>query len=220
MLAETLMSQILFGESRGVGIIRTFQGQFAEAFASPRLERELSLQVADEGRHARTYARLLARRIGADVGPPAVDPGWQTIIRHLCASKSFSTTLIGIYGLMEPFNLLSIETFLLPLLDKAELAEVNQIVEDEARHIGMFDLFAELIELGELRVNQAECVAMVSVFCDALKDGIGQPGGERVMLPRSEWRAFMCHVARLKNTITAWDQPPLIAGTEPPRTAR
>jgi hypothetical protein len=207
MLAETLMNQILFGESRGVGIIRTFHSQFAEAFASPRLENELCLQIADESRHTRSYARMLAKRTGAHVGWSAVDPGWQTIIRHLRTSKSFSTTLIGIYGLMEPFNLLSIQTFLLPLLDKTELAEVNQIAKDEARHIGMFDLFSELIERGALRVDEAECMTMISVFSEALKNGIRQPDGARITLPRTEWRAFMSHVARLRDTITAWKQP-------------
>jgi hypothetical protein len=213
MLAETLMSQILFGESRGVGIIRTFQGQCAKAFASPRLEHELGSQIADESRHARSYARMLAKRNGDHSCSWSVDPGWRTIIGHLSTSRSFSTTLIGIYGLMEPFNLLSIQTFLLPLLDKSERAEVDEIARDEARHIGMFELFCELIERGVLRVDEAECLAMIGVFADALKDGIGQPGGERVMLPRSEWRAFMSHVARLKETIMAWKQ---VTPTAPP----
>jgi hypothetical protein len=214
MLAETLMSQILFGESRGVGIIRTFQGQFAEAFSSPRLDHELCSQIADESKHASSYARMLAKRTG-ERGPTGVDPGWQKIIRHLGTSKSFSTTLIGIYGLMEPFNLISIETFLLPLLDKSELAEVTQIAKDEARHIGMFDLFSELIGRGVLRVNEADCTAMINVFSEALKDGIGQPDGERIMLPRSQWRAFMIHVARLKDTIRAWTPQPPVAGPGP-----
>jgi hypothetical protein len=204
MLAETLMRQILFGESRGVGIIRTFAGQFTEAVANPRLEHELDAQIADESRHARAYARMLSKRTGANVGSAGVDAGWKTIIRHLSTTKSFSTTLIGIYGLMEPFNLLSIQTFLLPLLDGGELAEVNQIAKDEARHIGMFDLFSEQVERGALRVDEGECLEMIRVFSDALKDGIELPSGERVVLPRSEWRAFMGQVAGLKNRIVGW----------------
>jgi hypothetical protein len=216
MLAETIMRQILFGESRGVGIIRTFQGQFNEAVANPRLEHELGAQIADESRHARSYARMLARRSGANVGSTGVDAGWKTIILHLSTAKSFSTTLIGIYGLMEPFNLLSIQTFLLPLLKKGELAEVDQIAKDEARHIGMFELFSELVERRALRVDEAECLAMIRVFSDALKDGIGLPSGERIVLPRNEWRAFMSHIARLKDRIVAWSDAPasrsLLAG--------
>ena len=208
MLAETIMRQILFGESRGVGIIRTFHGQFTQALANPRLEHELGAQIADESRHARAYARMLSKRTGGNVGAAGVDVGWKTIIRHLSTTRSFSTTLIGIYGLMEPFNLLSIQTFLLPLLDKAELTEVDQIAKDEARHIGMFDLFSEQVEARALRVDEGECLEMIRVFSDALKDGIELPSGERIVLPRSEWRAFMVHVARLRDRIAGWANAP------------
>ena len=205
-LAETLMRQTLFGESRGVGILRTFQGQYAAPFANTPLERELRAQIADEARHARSYARMLAKRGGTQAGMGGVDPGWRTIMSHIATAGSFSTTLIGMYGLMEPFNLLSIHAFLLPLLDKADLAEVNQIAEDESRHIGMFELFAELVERQVLRVDETECLTMIRVFFEALRDGIALPSGERVGLPRSEWREFMRHVGQLKGRIAAWSE--------------
>jgi hypothetical protein len=146
---------------------------------------------------------MLAKRGGVRLGSAGADAGWRTIIGHLTAAKSFSTTLVGIYGLMEPFNLLSLQ-MLLPLLDKAELAEVDQIARDEARHVAMFDVFAELVDRGLLRADEAECTAMIRIFFDALKDGIALPSGERVHLPRSAWREFMRHVAELADRIAAW----------------
>jgi hypothetical protein len=205
-LAETLMRQTLFGESRGVGILRTFQGQYAAFFANTPLERELRGQIADEARHARSYARMLAKRDGTQACLAGVDPGWRTIMSHIATAHSFSTTLIGMYGLMEPFNLLSIQAFLLPLLDEVDLAEVNQIAKDEARHIGMFELFAELVERRVLPVDEAECLAMIRVFFEALRDGIALPSGERINLPRSEWREFMRHVGQLRGRIAAWSE--------------
>ena len=106
---------------------------------------------------------------------------------------------------MEPFNLLSMQT-LLPLLDKAELAEVSEIVRDEDRHIGMFDLFAELVERGVLHVDEAEALTMIRVFLEALRDGIAQPGGARISLPRSDWRDFMKHVGQLRERILSWSR--------------
>ncbi|HMF40422.1 MAG TPA: hypothetical protein VKQ32_07000 [Polyangia bacterium] len=203
MLAETLMRQAFFGESRGVGILRTFQGQYARFFASTALEQDLRVQIADESRHARSYARMLAARNTAPVGLAGVAPGWQRIVCHIAQANSFSTTLVGLYGLMEPFNLLAMNT-LLPLLDKADLADVDQIARDEARHIGMFDVFAELVERGVLRVDVAEGAEMIRVFCDALKDGIALPTGEPVTLPRSDWRGFMKHVGQLQDRMLSW----------------
>ena len=207
MLADTLMRQALFGESRGVGILRTFHGHYAGVFASTRLEQELRVQIDDESRHARSYARMLAKRNGAPVGLSGVDDGWQTIVRHIATANSFSTTLIGMYGLMEPFNLLAMQT-LLPLLDKGDLVEVKAIAKDEARHIGMFDLFAELVERRVLYVAEAECMGMIRVFLEALRDGISLPSGERVSLPRSNWRDFMRHVGQLKEWIVTWSGEP------------
>ena len=207
MLAETLMRQLFFGESHGVGIIRTFQAQCAGFLADPALEEALRVQIADESRHARAYARMLVKRGGVRVGPAAADPGWRTIVGHMAAAKSYSTTLIGIYGLMEPFNLLSLENLLRPLLDASELAEVDQIARDEARHIGMFDVLAELVERRILRVDAAECTEMIRVFFDALKDGIALPSGERARLPRGAWRDFMRHAGQLVDRIATWHDP-------------
>ena len=64
MLAETLMRQLVFGESHGVGIIRTFQGHCARFLTDTALEEALQAQIADESRHARVYARLLVKRGG------------------------------------------------------------------------------------------------------------------------------------------------------------
>jgi hypothetical protein len=204
MLAETLMRQALFGESQGVGLLKTFHRQYAQSFASTPLEQQLRGQIADESRHARSYVRLIARRTGAPAGRAGVDVGWRTIVGHIGTTSSFATTLVGMYGLMEPFNLLTMHALLLPLLDQAERAEVEQIARDEARHIGMFDLFAELVERRVLHVDQSECLAMIRVFLEALRDGIALPSGERVALPRSEWKAFMRHVAQLRGRILSW----------------
>jgi hypothetical protein len=203
MLAETLMRQAFFGESRGVGLLRAFHAEYAGLFASTRLEQALRTQIADESRHARSYAVMLARRGGAPLGRAGVDVGWQTIVGHIAAAHSFSTTLIGMYGLMEPFNLLAMQ-MLLPLLDGADLGEVEQIAVEEARHIGMFDLYAELVERRALRVDEAESMAMIRVFLEALRGGIALPSGERVSLPRNEWREFMRHVGQLRERIQAW----------------
>jgi hypothetical protein len=203
IVAETLMRQALYGESRGVGLLRTFHGQYARFFAGTPLEEELRAQIADESRHARAYARMLVKRIGINSSLGGVDPGWQTIVRHIAAANSFSTTLIGMYGLMEPFNLLAMQS-LLPLLDRAELAEVSQIAREEARHIGMFELYAELVERGILPIAEGECLEMIRVFFNALKDGIALPTGERLNLPRSDWRAFTRQVTELKDRVLAW----------------
>jgi hypothetical protein len=215
MEAETIMRQIWFGESRGVLIFRTFHDRYAEAFKSARLERELRSQIADEIRHARTYLRMIAKRNGARVGLAGVDPSWRTIIQHIAAEGSFSTTLIGMYGLLEPFNLIALRTFLLPLLDKADHAEVEQIARDEARHVGMFDLFAELIERNVLCVDEAKCMAMIRVFLEAQRDGIILPSGERMCLPQSERREFMRHVGQLTSRIQAWSAKPGIRCVAP-----
>jgi hypothetical protein len=204
MLAEALMRQALFAESRGVPLLTAFHGRYAACFASTPLEQQLRAQIADESRHARAYARLLAKRTGAPVGRDGVDAGWQTIIRHIGAASSFSTTLVGTYGLVEPFNLLTMNAVLLPLLDRTELAEVEQIARDEARHVGMFELFAELVESGAMPVDQSECLTMIRVFLEAVRDGVGLSTGERITLPRSEWKAFMRHVAQLKDRILGW----------------
>jgi hypothetical protein len=204
MLAETLMRQALFGESRGVSLLKTFHAQYAGLFAGTPLEQQLRAQIADESRHARSYVRLIAKRSGAPVGQTGVDVGWQTIVRHIDAASSFATTLIGMYGLMEPFNLLTMHALLFPLLNRAERVELEQIAEDEARHIGMFELFAELVERRVLRVDEAECLAMIRVFLEALRDGIALPSGERITLPRSEWKTFMRHVGQLRGRILSW----------------
>jgi hypothetical protein len=204
MVVETIMRQMWFGESRGVRIFRTFQARYAEAFKSTPLEEELSSQIADEIRHARAYLRMIAKRNGACVGLSGVDASWQAIIDHIAAEGSFSTTLIGMYGLLEPFNLIALRTFLLPLLDKAELTEVDQIVKDEARHVGMLDLFGELIERNVLCVDEEKCMAMIRVFVEAQKDGIVLPNGERMALPHGERREFMRHVSELRNRIQGW----------------
>jgi hypothetical protein len=198
MVAEAIMRQMWFGESRGVLIFRAFHHRYADAWGSTPLERELRSQIADEIRHARAYRRMIAKRNDARAGLAGVDASWREIIQHIAAEGSFSTTLIGMYGLLEPFNLIALRTFLLPLLDKADLAEVEQIAKDEARHVAMLDLFAELIERNVLHVDEAKCMAMIRVFLEAQKDGIVLPTGEPMCLPQSERREFMRHVAQLK----------------------
>ena len=86
LLAETIMRQALFGESRGVGILRTFHAQYAGLFADTPLEQDLRAQIADESRHARSYARMIAKRNGARAALDGVDAGWQAIVRHIAAA--------------------------------------------------------------------------------------------------------------------------------------
>lgn len=203
-LARSLMCQTWFGETQGIRLLRAFEARFAHVFGNSALAADIHSQIQDEIRHAHSFARMIAKVNGQSPKLADVDASWRKILHHLEHQHSFATTVVGIYGLIEPFNILCAQTLLLPELDESDRREVEAIAKDEEKHVSLFALFEELIERGVVPADRNECSEMIQIFVDSHKRGMRLPDGQELRLPNDASRSFLKHVLQLQARVKSW----------------
>jgi hypothetical protein len=108
MLASTLIVQNLYGESQGVRILKNLYDREFSSKPDSSLAKAVQSQIADESRHVKLFSNLLNRYILKEAGArPPVAPAWEKILNFIRNDGSLTTVIIGVYGLIETFNLIA-----------------------------------------------------------------------------------------------------------------
>lgn len=203
-LKRALMCQNWYGEAQGIRLLSKFESRLTAPLRRTSILNALQSQICDEIRHAQILTRLISKAHNLPPKLNEIDPSWRRILTYVDTHISFSTAVVGIYGLIEPFNILSTQALLFPLLEKHELREIEAINNDEEKHVSMFDLFEELIFQGSIKIDQSECMDMITFFLEAQTAGLTLPMKENTRLSRDATRVFLKHVAQLKVRVKTW----------------
>jgi hypothetical protein len=138
-------------------------------------------------------------------GNYGVSSSWKTIFDQIRSSRfPFYSYIFAIYGLIEPFNEKAVEEMIAPNLKGNELKAVHKILEEERRHIKMFDVFEELCAT-ELEPGQKEELkALARTFLGEFSHGISLPSGEKVSFEKSSKWDFLRQVNSITQRMLAW----------------
>ncbi len=207
-LIRKLLVQTWFGEVQGVYILRRFLKTLNKARCSSKIILELENQLVDESRHAIKYKKILSRygTKAKSVSSLEIDLCWQRFLGYISRVASPSAVIVGVYGLVEPFNQISNTALLLPKLNGSDLTDVKEILKEEDRHIAMMSLYEEVISDKTITIDKEQCLETIRFFMQEQKKirSSDSDSDSDYIFPMEAKNALMSNTRRLIARVSTW----------------
>ncbi len=203
LIVANLMKQTQFGESAGMPVLKSIHNAIEERGGSQTLLEEVSRQLDDEARHILVYAGVLENeRFNVK---KAVSPQWRAFMEYARSNKSsLGSSVAAIYGVIEPFNKLALEDLILPKLDRTELRLVNEVLNDEKRHLEILEAFEDSCGSTLTEQDRSSALQTVFFFVETFKDGVDIDGVGKVHFSTSAKWEFLRDVRKTIRRIESW----------------
>lgn len=204
-----MIKQTIAGEVFGLQTLEHIKSKILQLKKKPSqaLLTELDNQMKDEARHIAAYRRLLSKFCDETKAVSTAHHQWRSLLKPIAQKETpLAAQVALVYGCLEQLNYYILEDQLLPYLNKGELGVVKEIIDDETRHLGMIELFDEL--LGDQVGSHDQKMALEGVegFCDFLRTSIELPNQESMQFSKASYRSMTMDIFRLRRRLARWGQ--------------
>ena len=201
-----MLKQTLAGEVHGLAAvldIKEYLNKNKKKSHKSLIITEIDRQIADESRHIKIYKELL--RSGKFSLDFEASTDWKSLLTFINDNSNNLPVLVtAVYGCLEQLNYYILEDHILPDVNGQEYKAVKSVLEDEATHLGMIDLYEDEMASNITPHDHQKAVEFVGIFANFIRSSVNFPDDHKMQFSKASKRGMAKDLISLRRRVEGW----------------